>query len=170
MLVNYYSILGVPENASSEEIRRAYRRAALAVHPDRGGSNRLMQRINEAWDVLGDARKRREYDAQRHEQTRAPRPAGRAGARATRPTAARPAGRTTPRPPTFARIAGSLLGRAIHAIGGWMGPEPPAKRQAVRPRGTVIVRCRRCGQKLRVHPAVSERIRCPKCRYSQRIE
>ncbi len=170
MFVNYYSILGVSEHASLEEIRHAYRKSALAVHPDRGGSNRLMQRINEAWEVLGDANKRREYDTQRHEQSQAQRPGARAGVRATRPASARPATKAGPRPPTFASIAGSLLGRALHAIGGWVEPEPKAKTQKERRRRTVIVRCRRCGQKLRVIQAVAGRIRCPKCRYSQVME
>jgi curved DNA-binding protein CbpA len=170
MFVNYYSILGVSENASAEEIQRAFRKAALAVHPDRGGSNRLMQRINEAWDVLGDAQKRRDYDARRREATQSPRPENRTGVPPNRPASTRPARKAGPRPPTFAHIAGSLFGRALHAIGGWMEPEPKAKRPAARKRGTVILRCRRCGQKLRINQAVAGRIRCPKCRYSQVLE
>jgi curved DNA-binding protein CbpA len=169
MFVNYYAILGVPPNASAEEIKRAYRKAALAVHPDRGGSNRLMQRINEAWEVLGDTQKRREYDAQRQSAAQAPSPATRAATRPTRPASARPRKATGPRPPTFARIAGSLLGRALHALGGWGEPEPKAAGKATRNRGTKIVRCRRCGQKLRIQPDSEARIRCPKCRNLQVI-
>jgi curved DNA-binding protein CbpA len=170
MLVNYYAILGISEGASAEEIRRAYHKAAMAVHPDRGGSDRLMQRINEAWNVLGDARQRREYDARRREATQSPRPTSHGGVRTTRTAGTRPAKKAGPRPPTFARIAGSLLGRALNALGGWVEPPPKAKSQSPRHRGARIVRCRRCGQKLRVDPAATGRIRCPKCRYSQVME
>ena len=167
MPVNYYAILGVAANASVEEIRRAYRKSALAVHPDRGGSDRLMQRINEAWDVLGDAKKRREYDAQLAAAAAGPRPASRTGARPGKPAGR---GRAGPPPPTLASIAGSLFGRALHAIGGWMEPGPKPRGKAAPNGGIVIVRCRRCGQKLRVRQGVSMRIRCPKCRHLETLD
>jgi curved DNA-binding protein CbpA len=170
MFVNYYAILGISPTASADEIKRAYRKSALAVHPDRGGSNRLMQRINEAWEVLGDPQKRRDYDAQRQAASQAPRPAGRAGACSAKSAGTRPVRASGPRPPTFARIAGSILGRALHALGGWIEPQPKRGSKAARSRGTVIVRCRRCGQKLRVKPALAVRIRCPKCKYSEVIQ
>jgi molecular chaperone DnaJ len=70
---NYYLILGVPLNASLEEIRDAYRRLAKASHPDVSGtdSSKHFREVQEAWDTLGDAERRQAYDrslkqAQRH--------------------------------------------------------------------------------------------------------
>ncbi|MDB5340529.1 MAG: hypothetical protein JWN70_6148 [Planctomycetaceae bacterium] len=59
---NYYDILGVPRNASADEIRKAYRHSAVLNHPDRGGDHRRMVQINEAYGVLGDTALRAEYD------------------------------------------------------------------------------------------------------------
>jgi hypothetical protein len=62
---DYYQILGVGPNATLKEIRRAYRQLAVLYHPDRNPDRRAtvqMQEINEAYSVLGDPRKRRQYD------------------------------------------------------------------------------------------------------------
>ncbi len=62
---NYYAILGVSPDASQNDIRRAYRRLAMQWHPDRNKSpdaSRMMQVINEAYEVLSDAERRVEYD------------------------------------------------------------------------------------------------------------
>ena len=62
----YYNILGVGRDASDEEIKRAFRRLALKYHPDRcpgdPESEERFKEINEAYAVLGDRDKRREYD------------------------------------------------------------------------------------------------------------
>lgn len=63
-LPHYYAILGVPRSAAEEEIRRAYRSLARRHHPDRpGGNQQLMAIINRAYEVLGEAGRRAEYDA-----------------------------------------------------------------------------------------------------------
>jgi len=69
MAVDHYNTLGVIPGASKADLRAAYLKLARANHPDKFvGSERAeaetrMQQINEAWNVLGVAHKRREYDA-----------------------------------------------------------------------------------------------------------
>jgi uncharacterized membrane protein YsdA (DUF1294 family) len=63
---DYYAILGVPRNATPEQIKEAYRRLAKEYHPDRNPSPEAEERfklINEAYQVLSDPAKRAEYDA-----------------------------------------------------------------------------------------------------------
>jgi curved DNA-binding protein len=55
---DYYSILGVPKTASAEDIKKAYRKAAMTHHPDRGGDQARFKEINEAYEVLSDKEKR----------------------------------------------------------------------------------------------------------------
>ena len=63
---NYYDILGIDKNASKEDIKSAYRRLALRYHPDRNPGNKeaeeRFKKINEAYAVLNDDKKRREYE------------------------------------------------------------------------------------------------------------
>ncbi len=59
---NYYDILGVDKSASSDEIKKAYRKKALEYHPDRGGDESKFKEATEAYDVLSDEQKRRDYD------------------------------------------------------------------------------------------------------------
>jgi molecular chaperone DnaJ len=59
---DYYKILGIPRNASQEEIKRAYYRLAHKYHPDKGGDPEKFKEINEAYRVLSDPEKRRQYD------------------------------------------------------------------------------------------------------------
>ena len=70
---DYYQILGVSENASQEEIKKAFRRLAFQHHPDKNPGNeeqaeQRFKEINEAYGVLGDQIRRREYDAFRRGQ------------------------------------------------------------------------------------------------------
>jgi curved DNA-binding protein CbpA len=66
---DYYQVLGIGPGASAEEIKRAYHRVAFQCHPDRNWENEEangeMERINEAYAVLSDPLKRREYDLPR---------------------------------------------------------------------------------------------------------
>ena len=63
---DYYKVLGVNEDASFEEIKKTYRKLAFQYHPDKNpGREDMMKEINEAYAVLSDERKRREYDSYR---------------------------------------------------------------------------------------------------------
>ena len=67
-IVDYYDILGVSENATEEEITKAYRIAAKKYHPDVIGDNdpgNVFRQINDAYEVLKDPVKRKEYDEYR---------------------------------------------------------------------------------------------------------
>jgi curved DNA-binding protein CbpA len=60
---DYYDILGVPKDASEEDIKRAYHILAHQFHPDRpDGSERRFKAVNEAYRILSDSRSRAEYD------------------------------------------------------------------------------------------------------------
>jgi molecular chaperone DnaJ len=59
---NFYEILGVSENASQDEIKKAYRKKAIEHHPDKGGSEEYFKKITEAYENIGDENKRRDYD------------------------------------------------------------------------------------------------------------
>lgn len=63
---DYYKILGVSKNASPEEIKKAYRKLALKYHPDRNKGDKAAEakfkEINEAYAVLSDPEKRKQYD------------------------------------------------------------------------------------------------------------
>jgi len=62
MSSDYYDILGVSKSASSDEIKKAYRKKALEHHPDRGGDQAEFKKINEAYQILSDPQKRTQYD------------------------------------------------------------------------------------------------------------
>jgi curved DNA-binding protein len=63
---DYYQILGVPKSASADEIKKAYRKMALKVHPDRNkgdkASEAKFKEVNEAYAVLSNPEKRKQYD------------------------------------------------------------------------------------------------------------
>jgi DnaJ-class molecular chaperone len=62
---DFYQILGVAENATQDEIKKAYRRLAVEHHPDKGGDENKFKEISESYDTIGDENKRSQYDNQR---------------------------------------------------------------------------------------------------------
>lgn len=60
--MDYYQILGVQQNATPEEIKKAYRRLANQHHPDKGGDQAKFKDISVAYDTLSDPQKKAEYD------------------------------------------------------------------------------------------------------------
>lgn len=63
---NYYQILNVSQDASSEQIKKSYRSLSMQYHPDRNttADPSIYQKINEAYEILGDDLKKKQYDMQ----------------------------------------------------------------------------------------------------------
>src|ERR1051325_2689572 len=66
---DYYTVLGVPSSATQEEIKKQYRKLAAKHHPDKNQNDpkaaERFKEISEAYQVLGDADKRKQYDQMR---------------------------------------------------------------------------------------------------------
>lgn len=64
---DYYKILGVEKTATDEQIKKAYRNLAFKYHPDKNPGDKnaeeMFKKINEAYSVLGDSSKRKQYDS-----------------------------------------------------------------------------------------------------------
>jgi molecular chaperone DnaJ len=65
-MADHYKTLGISKNATSEEIKKAYRKLAVQYHPDKTGNDPALEvkfkEINEAYEVLSDSKKREKYD------------------------------------------------------------------------------------------------------------
>jgi DnaJ-class molecular chaperone len=70
MAENFYNILGVSENATKDEIKKAYRSLQMKYHPDKNQGSQeaisMTQKINEAYETLSDAEKKQQYDMTRN--------------------------------------------------------------------------------------------------------
>lgn len=65
MVKKFYEVLGVPENATEDDIKKAYRKMALKYHPDKNKSPEAeakFKSVSEAYEVLGDKTRRDKYD------------------------------------------------------------------------------------------------------------
>ena len=60
--MNYYELLDVPVNATTDEIKKHYRKYARIHHPDKGGDPEQFKEIHEAYETLMDPIKRHQYD------------------------------------------------------------------------------------------------------------
>ena len=76
-MANPYEVLGVAPNASQDDIRKAFRKAAKETHPDlnpgKPEAEKRFKEINAAYDIIGDAEKRKRYDAGEIDETGAER-------------------------------------------------------------------------------------------------
>lgn len=59
---SFYEVLGVSEDATETEIKKAYRGMSLKHHPDRGGNQAVFQEVSQAYETLSDPHKRQQYD------------------------------------------------------------------------------------------------------------
>jgi len=57
-----YSILGVNRKATTEEIKKAYKKKAIETHPDKGGDEELFKKVSNAYNILSDQNKKNNYD------------------------------------------------------------------------------------------------------------
>src|SRR3989344_6542150 len=62
MAKDYYATLGVDRKATKDDVKKAFRKLAQKYHPDKGGDEAKFKEITEAYAVLGDEKRRREYD------------------------------------------------------------------------------------------------------------
>ena len=57
-----YDILELPVNCTTEDIKKMYKKKAVVLHPDKGGSNEKIQKLNEAYEILSNPEKRSQYN------------------------------------------------------------------------------------------------------------
>ena len=69
---DYYYFLGLPQNATAEEIKKIYRKLSVKYHPDKNDNDAFFENrfreVQEAYDILIDENKRKNYDQLRNQQ------------------------------------------------------------------------------------------------------
>src|ERR1700733_2317600 len=58
----FYELIGIPKTATTDEVKKAFRKLALKAHPDKGGDPEKFKEISVAYEVLQDPEKRKLYD------------------------------------------------------------------------------------------------------------
>jgi molecular chaperone DnaJ len=130
---DYYAALGVPKDAPAADIKKAYRKLATTLHPDKNpgdkGAEDRFKEVSEAYDVLSDEAKRREYDEAR----------ALFGAGGFRPASGMPGGQGMPFDlgDLFGR-AGAGAGGLGDVFGGLFGGRAPGGAGRVPRRGTDV--------------------------------
>lgn len=139
-MADLYQVLGVPRTADEAAIKRAYRKLAKELHPDRNKDNpRAVERFKQvtaAYDILSDAGKRGQYDRGEIDEAGNPRMPGGFGAGFGGFRGARPGAGARPGGPDF-EVGGDptdlfeeLFGRATGRGGGFGGFRQPPRRGA----------------------------------------
>ena len=123
---DYYRLLGVKRQASSEEIKQAYRKLAIKYHPDKNPQNReaeeRFKEITEAYDVLSNPRRRAEYDQKRASSN--------AWMQANRRRSSRPSRETARRGRSFDGLS-HLFESIFERNRRWRGGSGPARGQDI---------------------------------------
>jgi len=157
---DYYKVLGVPEAATEDQIRRAYRKLAKQHHPDTNpGSEERFKEISAAHDVLADAAKRKEYDEIRRlgPMANAFRGPG-AGARGGAPGAGGAGGPFTFTTDDLGDILGGLFGRFRDPGGPRAGGAPGAGGPGGRPGGSTAGPQRGADLEAQLHLSFNEAV------------
>lgn len=155
-LKDYYRILGVPRNASSDAIERAYQRLASRLRPRSGRTRDALRELRQAYEILSDAERRQRYDA----ALRAPEPQS-AVARAADPG---PLATRLRRPAEAATISGEILLSPDEArAGGSLALDMPVATScpACRRTGGLTLGCGRCGGDGRIDRRLPIAVRVP---------
>jgi DnaJ domain len=136
---DFYAIFGVPPSASQEDIRAAHRELVKRYHPDiystgddKARATERLQAINEAYAVLGNAERRKEYDASRVEPPRRAEPAARERPSQVRRARSAPRPKAPPRPSrarkkfqwkkrffTFPWLAGAVAAATLFVVAAY---------------------------------------------------
>src|SRR6266566_2467487 len=159
---DYYQTLGVSETATTDEIKKAFRRLAKQYHPDRNPNNpqaaERFKEINEAHDVLSDPEKRKKYDTLRRYGAFAG--AGNASARG-RPDSRGGGGRGAPDSGDFDMSDFGGLGDLFSSIFGRRGAGREAEPEEVETSVTIAFRVAARGGSVPITLAMPEV--CPTC-------
>mmetsp|Transcript_107094 Transcript_107094/g.301391 ORF Transcript_107094/g.301391 Transcript_107094/m.301391 type:complete len:209 (-) Transcript_107094:148-774(-) len=116
--MTYYEVLGVPEDANNEALKKAYRHLALQQHPDKGGDDARFHEVAQAFAVLEDPKRRDVYDDElRRVRERAQLVEGAPDSEDTVTKAAAPRVKTAPTPGSKRSMQKQAMGGGWKALG-----------------------------------------------------